>query len=1087
MASGYLFGGDLAQIDPSLGLIVRFEEDRQVQKLVMIASESICPAAVRQALGSVFTNIYAEGYPSRRMLQVDERLIADVSLQLAYHRRYGDRRYYKGTDFVNFVESLAQRRVAELFAGDRVSPEEIHANVQALSGAAANNAVYAALLEPGDVIMGMDLTHGGHLTHGSPVNRSGRYYRVNAYGVDPETGKIDYAALEATAREVNPKLIVAGGSAFPWDVDWRRLREIADSLPEPALVMADISHPAGLVVAGLFPNPVGYADVVTFTTHKTMIGPRAAVILTTSRDLARRIDRAVFPGEQGGPHINAIAAMAVAFRIAQTPQFRRLQEAIVANAQALAAGLTARGLKLAYGGTSTHLLLVDLRAVATASGVPLNGDLASRILDVAGIVCNKNTIAGDASAVWPSGLRLGTTWLTQRGFGPAEMDRVAGLVHRILSSIQTFEYPGNRGPIPRGKVAPEALAEVREGVARLVQQAAVCGPNPPAQTRRGEERSRALSLPLSQREREASGLHSLQEEEGGGEGSSPGFLSIHGPRAGAFLQGALAADVLGLRVGETRPSLLYGRGGSLLGRVTVARLAPEDGLGDRFVLACAPEAVETIAGWLRDLSDGYVLFDETDLLAKVDGPAAVEALTDEVNAVVRQALVRALAGDGADVAPAKPYFVGQSNVRPSDESARPEFVLPQYEGPLRQTALYAEHQRLGARLVPFAGWEMPVWYTSIGEEHQAVRTAAGLFDLAHMGVLEVSGPGAGRFLDLVATNHVPALEVGKAQYSYILDVDGRAIDDILIYRRSADRYMLVVNAVNAEKVLAWLDAVNSRRYLIDRERPDREVDVRPTIRDLRDPSVGEDRRIDLALQGPKSLAILLAAIEDPALRRAVARLERFGLVEGEIGGAEVIVSRTGYTGEPMGFELGVHPDRAVGLWRLLLEKGREHGIKPIGLGARDSLRTEAGFPLYGHELAGEQDISPMGAGYAGFVKVHKPFFIGRKAIIAAEGKRRAQVVRFRMNERGVRMARPGDPVVDRRGECVGYVTSCTAVEGVQIGLAYVDRAVAEEGTPIGIFAVGGASRGRPEKAKRDLALGDRVALHEGATVLKRFM
>ena len=1058
---GRLLDRELAEVDPSLGLIVGFEEDRQVRKLVMIASESICPRAVRDALGSVFTNIYAEGYPARRMLQLEERLLADIPLQLAHHRRYGDRRYYKGTEFVNFVESLARRRVAELFATDRdpnaevrVRPEEIHANVQALSGAAANNAVYAALLEPGDVIMGMDLTHGGHLTHGSPVNRSGRYYRVNAYGVNPETGKIDYDALEATAREVNPKLIVAGASAFPWDVDWGRLRRIADGLPDPALVMADISHPAGLVVAGLFPNPIGYADVVTFTTHKTMIGPRAAVILTTDRELARRIDRAVFPGEQGGPHVNAIAGVAVALKIAQTPQFRRLQQSIVDNAQALAKGLVARGLKLAYGGTSTHLLLVDLRAIPTASGVPLNGDLASRILDVVGIVCNKNTIIGDASAVYPSGLRLGTIWVTQRGFGPAEMDRIAGLIHLVLTNVQTFEYFGNRGPIPRGRVGQEVLAAAREGVAELVgQTAAAEGPAP--------------TLPA-------------------GDPLDQCLLLVRGPRAGAFLQEALAADVLGLEPGQARPSLVYGPQGKLLARVGVGRLAADVVGGDRFLLACPPGTTARLRAWLQDLSDGYVLFDQADLHAKVDGPVAIEAVVGESDlAAAREAVAKALTGDGADLAPSKPYFIGQSNVQTATDAGKREFCFPHYEGPVRRTALYDEHVRLGARMVPFAGWEMPVWYSGIGEEHQAVRKAAGLFDLAHMGVLEVAGSGAGRFLDLVATNHVPALEPGRAQYSYLLDPDGGVVDDILIYRRGPERFALVVNAVNAEKVKAWLDAVNSREYIIDRERPDREVDVRPAIRDLRDPAAGADRLIDLALQGPKSLDILLATVEDQALRRAVRRLARFEFVEGRIDGANVLISRTGYTGEPIGYELCVHPDRAVDLWRLLLDRGRQFGLQPIGLGARDSLRTEAGFPLYGHELAGTYRISPMGAGYGGFVKVHKPFFVGRKPAMAMESGRRAVVVRFRMDERGGRMARAGDPVVDRRGECVGYVTSCTAVEGTQLGLAYVDRAVSAEGTRIGIFPLG-ASRSSTEKAKRDLAPGDRTALHESATVLSRF-
>lgn len=1094
----FLFDGDLAQVDPDLGLVVSLEAERQLEKLIFIASESIAPPAVRQALGSVFTNIYAEGYPSRRMLRAPEEYLADVPTGLADHRRYGDRRYYKGTDFVNFVESLAQRRVAELFAtaddpaaAVRVRPEDVYANVQALSGAAANNAVYAALLEPGDTIMGLDLTQGGHLTHGSPVNRSGRYYRVSAYGVNRETGQIDYDALEATAREVNPKLIVAGGSAYPWGVDWRRLRAIADGLRSPARVLADISHPAGLVVAGEFPNPIGFADVVTFTTHKTMIGPRAAVILTTSPELARKIDRAVFPGEQGGPHVNNIAAMAVAFNIARTPEFRRLQRRIVENARALAAGLAARGLTLAYGGTSTHLLLVDLRAIATEGGAPLNGDLASRILDVAGIVCNKNTIVGDTSAVYPGGLRLGTTWVTQRGLGPTEMDRVASLVHRILADVRTFQYVGNRGPIPRGRVTWEALEEVRAGVRELVQ-ASHPRPSAPdassqARPRARLEAGRAPSQPSESPSVQVPGQVPAQV-------GTQSLVEIRGRRASAFLQGALAADVLGLGTGEARPTRALWWDGRTLARVAVAKL-PGDGRGDGYVVACRSEDAAVLASWLEALSDGYVVFDEADLLRKIDGPVAVQAPATGLPPALLIALTEALSREKDAVAAWKPYFVGQSSL-PSPEAAKVakrelDFGAHEHAGPLRRTALHAEHQRLGARLVPFAGWEMPVWYTSIAEEHRAVRVAAGLFDLAHMGVLEVSGPGAGRFLDLLTTNYVPALEVGKAQYSYLLDPDGGVVDDILIYRRSAgpggERYLLVVNAVNAEKVAAWLKAARSREYVVDRGRPDREVDAQPTIRDLRDPSSGEDRRVDLALQGPRSLAVLEAAIAEPGFREAVGRLSRFELVEGEVAGLPVLVSRTGYTGERLGFELYVHPERAVDLWRLLLDRGADLGLRPIGLGARDSLRTEAGFPLYGHELAGQHAISPFGAGYPGFVKLHKPFFVGRQAAIAAEDSRRSVVVRFRMNERGVRMARPGDPVVERRGECVGYVTSCAAVDGLQIGLAYVSRSVAAVGTPLGIFALGGSTRARPEKPKADLEPGDRVLIPEGATVVPRFM
>jgi glycine hydroxymethyltransferase len=382
---------------------------------------------------------------------------------------------------------------------------------------------------------------------------------------------------------------------------------------------------------------------------------------------------------------------------------------------------------------------------------------------------------------------------------------------------------------------------------------------------------------------------------------------------------------------------------------------------------------------------------------------------------------------------------------------------------------------------------MPIWYTSIGEEHQTVRNTTGLFDLAHMGVLEASGPGSGRFLDIVTTNQASTLAIGKAQYSFLLDPDGRVIDDILIYRRGAERYMLVVNAANSEKDLAWLNVVNDRSIVIDRELPQREVDATVTIRDLRDPAAGDERRVDLAIQGPRSLDVLLAAIGDDGFAKTVRRLGRFEFAEGQIRGVPALVSRTGYTGERIGFEIYVSPDRAVELWKLLLEVGSPAGLKPIGLGARDSLRTEAGFPLYGHELAGEHEISPIGAGYGGFIKLHKPFFIGRKSLVQGERQRKLVVARYRMDARGGRMARSGDPVVNRRGEYVGRVTSGTAIEGVQFGLAYVDRDSAEVGAPLAVFPLSAAPRGRPEKAKADLGPGDRVLLPESATVRTRFM
>ena len=316
-----------------------------------------------------------------------------------------------------------------------------------------------------DTLMGMNLFQGGHLTHGSEFNLSGKRYRVVSYGVNPETGRLDYDQMRRLAEEHRPRLIIGGFTSYPWAPDWAKFREIADAVG--AYLMADISHTAGLVVAGADPTPVGLADVISFTTHKTLCGPRGAVVMTTNEDVGAQLDLAVFPGAQGGPHTNKFAAMCVAFKLAQTAEFIALQHQIIKNAQALAAGLTRRGLKLAYGGTDTHLLLLDVGAIPTTTGYPLRGEMAVRILDIAGIVANKNTIPGDDLTALASGVRLGTPWLTQRGLTEDDMDTLAGLIHDTVVNIQPFVYNGLAGVLPRGKIDLEILNQVKRGVAEL--------------------------------------------------------------------------------------------------------------------------------------------------------------------------------------------------------------------------------------------------------------------------------------------------------------------------------------------------------------------------------------------------------------------------------------------------------------------------------------------------------------------------------------------------------------------------------------------------------------------------------------------
>ena len=380
--------------DPEVGQAMEKELARQRRNLELIASENIVSPAVMAAMGSVLTNKYAEGYPGKR--------------------------YYGGCQCVDIVEDIARDRACQLFGAE-------HANVQPHSGAQANLAVYFALLQPGDTVLGMNLAEGGHLTHGSPVNMSGALYNFVAYGVDPETGRIDYDKLMAQALEVRPKLIVAGASAYPRAIDFAKFREIADACG--AKLMVDMAHIAGLVAAGLHQNPVPYADVVTTTTHKTLRGPRGGLILC-KEEYAKAIDKAIFPGTQGGPLMHIIAGKAVCFGEALKPEFKQYSHNIVANASALADGLLKRGVKLVSGGTDNHLMLVDL------TGQELTGKELEHRLDEVYITANKNTVPNEQrSPFTTSGLRLGTAAITTRGLTVADMDTIAECIALAINDF----------------------------------------------------------------------------------------------------------------------------------------------------------------------------------------------------------------------------------------------------------------------------------------------------------------------------------------------------------------------------------------------------------------------------------------------------------------------------------------------------------------------------------------------------------------------------------------------------------------------------------------------------------------------------
>lgn len=394
---------DLAYFDPDVAAAIDAELERQRSNIELIASENIVSPAVLEAMGSVLTNKYAEGYPGAR--------------------------YYGGCSCVDVVEEIARKRACELFKAE-------HANVQPHSGASANLAVFYALLKPGDTVLSMDLSAGGHLSHGSKVNISGRYFNIVSYGLDPETEVLDYEKIAQMAQEFRPKLILAGASAYPRIIDFAKFREIADSAG--AYLMVDMAHIAGLVAAGVHPSPVPYADVVTTTTHKTLRGPRGGMILCREQ-YAKAIDKAVFPGTQGGPLMHIIAAKAVALGEALKPEFTEYQKKIAENAAALANGLTRRGIRLVSGGTDNHLMNINLL------GTGVTGRELELRSDEVHITLNKESIPNDPEKpTVTSGVRIGTPAVTTRGFGVKEMDLIAGWISDIIT-----DFPGNRDRVSK--------------------------------------------------------------------------------------------------------------------------------------------------------------------------------------------------------------------------------------------------------------------------------------------------------------------------------------------------------------------------------------------------------------------------------------------------------------------------------------------------------------------------------------------------------------------------------------------------------------------------------------------------------------
>lgn len=1043
--SDYLIRGSLADLDPEVYELTQLEAERQARKIILIASESQTALAVREAMGSAFQNIYSEGYPSDEMRSMKEKDILDYENRLADYRRYSDPRYYKGVEYADVIESLAIRRCAEVFAANGVSADRIFVNVQALSGAPANNAVYQALLSLGDTVMGMNLLHGGHLSHGSSVNRSGKWFKAVHYNVD-ENERLDYEKIRAQALEYKPKLIIAGYSSYSWMPDWKKFREIADEVG--AYLLADISHLGGLVAGGVVPSPIGFAHVVMSTTHKSLHGPRGAILMTTDAAIAKKIDKAVFPGEQGGPHVHIFAALALTFKLAKTAEFKALQAQTLKNAVAMADQFIKRGLRVPFGGTDTHLINLDCTTIKGIDGTGLSGDQAARILDIAGIVVNRNTIPGDKNSADPSGIRLGTPWISQRGFDESKSRLLADIIADILLACAPHSVDTVRkGKVRRAKLDFNVLNEAKMKIRKLADESGI------------DFEYARHSYPH---------FYYIDDQ------SSTGVFNLSGPRVRQFLDYAASTDMSQLNPGASISTSIATPKATVTGKLTNM-----DGIS--YQLAVPGADASLVAAWLRDLSDGYMSFNLDGAKdfdpRRLPGPVIVSETEKDAAAEKRI----------TEKGQPKPWFIG---IPAETGSVLPAFDWSDVESPLKRTTLYDVHKALGGRLVPFAGWEMPVQYAGVKEEHLATRQAAGLFDVSHMGVYEVLGADAASFLDAVCSNDVGGLAPGESLYTHFLTPDADVIDDTLVYRRGTEKFLVVVNASNDDKDRTWMESVRDGSVKIDNVRPwARTYGYEAIIRNLRDPKAGDDMRVDIALQGPRSRDTLLAMGVDGATRARIMKLKRTELCDAVVGGFDLIVSRTGYTGEKMAFELFVHPARAVDFWNAVLKAGEPFGVKPIGLGARDSLRTEAGLPLYGHEMGlgsgkGERDLGVAEGGFGSYVKPYKPWFIGREAFIAREKARKGVVVRFTFSEQGQRMAHNGDPVVDKRGKVIGWVTSCSLDSaGFLTGQAYLALGSAIEGTPIFIY------QGAPKeagKAPAEMKTGDKAVLPAAAMVVSRF-
>ncbi len=647
---------------------------------------------------------------------------------------------------------------------------------------------------------------------------------------------------------------------------------------------------------------------------------------------------------------------------------------------------------------------------------------------------------------------MGTPWITQRGFDEEKSTQLADIIADVLLAATPHSVPAPHGRSPRrAKLDFKILNDARLRVRALANSA---------------------GLDFEPKSHGYPHFYYLDDK------AASGVYELTGAGVRQFLNYAVTSDLSLLQNSGSQPTKIITPLGEVSGTLTCLDW-------DHFRLSLPQADANLAVTWLRDLSDAFTSFNldgaPDGTPRRLPGPIVIIESNEKPGPTTP--------GKGKTVSDLKPWFIGVKGA--GKEKPRPEWKWKSPAESLRRTPLYDVHKEMGAKIIPFAGWEMPVWYSSVLEEHLATRQAAGLFDVSHMGVYQVEGDEAAAFLDSVVANNCGSLLPGESLYSQFLTPDAEVIDDTLIYRRTCDKFLMVVNASNDDKDRAWLEAVLAGKVKVDNARPGaRCFGYNAVLRNLRDPKAGDEMRVDIALQGPKSMEILLAMGVNAETRRRITALKRTNLCDAVVGGFDLIVSRTGYTGEKMAFELFVHPEKAVALWHAILKAGQKFGVKPIGLGARDSLRTEAGLPLYGHEMgegsgkSGQADLGVGESGFGAYVKTSKPWFIGREAYIAREQTRKGVVVRFRFPEKGVRMAHNGDPLLDKRGRVIGWVTSCAAdMEGTLTGQAFVELKYAAEGTPIYVY------QSAPDKtgpAPAEMKLGDKGLLPTEAVVVSRF-